>query len=338
MKKIYLNKHIFSTKPTTLSVSICVHLWFIKLPSTLAHHIVKNLKFSLLSFLIAFTIISCQSSTQSSSGDIVIGSKLFTEQIILGELIAQHIETQTDLKVGRQLGLQGTLICHEALKAGKIDAYVEYTGTALSAVLGQKQTVNNPAKVYQQVKQEYAEKFNLEVMKSLGFENTFAMIIRGEDAQKFNIQTLSEAAQYTPQWQPGFGYEFVERADGFLGLSQTYHLKFGKRPKLMDLGLMYRALINQQVDMVAGNSTDGLIQKFGLFILKDDKQYFPPYEATPIVRQETLKKYPQLKPALQQLEGLISPEEIQNMNYQVDGELRKVETVVREFLQKKGLG
>jgi len=164
------------------------------------------------------------------------------------------------------------------------------------------------------------------------------MIIRGEDARRYNLQTLSQAARYTPQWRGGFGYEFLERQDGFPGLAKTYNLQFSKPPQIMDLGLIYRALLQKQVDLIAGNSTDGQIERLGLVVLADDKQYFPPYEAAPIVRAETLARYPQLKPAIAELVGKISAREMQQLNYLVEGELRDVKEVVAEFLRSKGLG
>lgn len=292
----------------------------------------------ILSLTLVLAIASCNPNGSSSGGggDIVVGSKNFTEQDVLGELLAQQIEATTGVKVARRLHLGGTFVCHEALLAGKLDAYVEYTGTAFTAVLKQK-TIGNPKTVYQQVKQDYAKQFKLEVTEPLGFNNSFAMVIRGEDARRLNLQTLSQAAHYTPQWRAGFGYEFVERPDGFPGLAKTYGLRFGESPRVMDLGLIYRALIQKQVDVVGGNSTDGQIARLGLFVLKDDKQYFPPYEAAPVVRQQTLAKYPKLRQALQQLGGLISADEMRRLNYLVEGELRDVKDVVREFRASKGL-
>ncbi|MBD2387810.1 glycine betaine ABC transporter substrate-binding protein [Cylindrospermum sp. FACHB-282] len=277
--------------------------------------------------LIAFTF-------RQTAPRIVIGSKNFTEQYILGELLAQQIEFHTKLKVDRRFNLGGTFICHEAVKTGQIAGYVEYTGTAFTAVLKQ-QSISNPQIVYQQVKQDYEQKFNLQVMQPLGFNNTFAMIIRGEDAKRLQIKTLSEAAKYTPQMQAGFGYEFLERADGYPGLAKTYGLKFAKSPRQMELGLMYQALKEKKVDLIAANSTDGLIPVLNLVILADDKKYFPPYEAVPIFNQGILKKYPELGEAINQLAGLISTEEIQKMNYQVDNQSRPVEDVVREWLKSK---
>ncbi|MBE8968427.1 ABC transporter substrate-binding protein [Nostocales cyanobacterium LEGE 12452] len=291
-----------------------------------------------LSFSVLLLITGCTQNLNNSSnnGNIIVASKDFTEQDILGELLAQQIEGTTNLKVTRRPRLGGSFVCHNAISAGKIDAYIEYTGTALTAILKQK-PVNDSKEVYEKIKQIYAQQFNLEVMPSLGFENTFAMIIRGEDAKRNNIQTLSEATQYTPQWRGGFGYEFLEREDGFPGLAKTYDLRFAKPPQIMDLGLIYRALIQKQVDMVAGNSTDGQISRLGLVVLKDDKHYFPPYETVPIVRQEILKKYPELKTAIASLAGKISADEMRQLNYLVEGELRDVKDVVQEFRKSKGL-
>ncbi len=290
-----------------------------------------------LTFGIILAIASCNlNSNSTSGGDIVIASKDFTEQDILGELLAQHIESTTQLKVDRRFHLGGSFVCHQAITAGQIDAYIEYTGTAFTAILKQK-PIGDPKAVYQQVKTAYAKQFGLEVTQPLGFENTFAIIVRGADSRALNLQTLSQAAKYTPQWQAGFGYEFIEREDGFSGLAKTYGLQFAKSPRVMDLGLIYRALIQKQIDLTAGNSTDGQIARLDLTVLKDDLHYFPPYEAAPIVRQETLKQHPELRQAIAQLGGLINESEMRRLNYQVEGELRDIKEVVREFLQSKGL-
>jgi osmoprotectant transport system permease protein len=262
---------------------------------------------------------------------VVIGSKNFTEQVILGEILAQEIEKETNLRVERQFNLGGTLICHEAVKAGKIDGYVEYSGTAFTGILREK-PLNDARLVSQKLQEIYPEKFNLEVFPSLGFENTFAIVIRGETASQYNLKTLSQAAKYTPNWQAGFGYEFLEREDGYKGLAKTYGLTFAGPPKVMDLGLMYRALAEKQVDLVAGNSTDGLIPVLDLVILEDDQRYFPPYEAVPIFNLDSLQKYPQLRQVLAKLTGKITSTAMQKLNYQVDGRNRRVEEVVKEFL------
>ncbi|MBO1053415.1 MAG: ABC transporter permease subunit [Dolichospermum sp. DET73] len=272
---------------------------------------------------------------QQAPAKIIIGSKNFTEQVILGELLAQHIENHTKLKVDRRFNLGGTFIAHEAVKAGKIAGYVEYTGTSFTTVLKEK-PISNPQIVYEKVKEYYDQKLKLAVMKPLGFENTFAMIIREEDAKKWQIKSLSEAGKYSPQMKAGFGYEFLEREDGYPGLSKTYNLKFANI-KQMELGLMYQALKEKQVDFIAANSTDGLIPVLNLVILEDDKKYFPPYQAIPIFNQEILQKYPELTDTINQLGGKISTTEIQKMNYQVDNQSQPVEKVVSEWLKSQKL-
>jgi osmoprotectant transport system substrate-binding protein len=266
----------------------------------------------------------------------VIGAKNFTEQVVLGELLAQEIEAKSHLKVERRFYLAGSYICQQALVAGRIDAYVEYTGTALTAIL--KQPLDrNPESVLNTVRRLYASRYQVTVAPPLGFENTFAMIIRGDDARRLHLTTLSEAAQYTPQWRLGVGYEFQERPDGLPGLSAAYGLKFDGPPRTMDLGLLYRAINARQVDMIAGNSTDGPVQAFGLTVLADDKHYFPPYQAVPLVRDAALKQWPQIQTALDALAGRITAEDMRSMNEAVDGEHRDPAVVVREFRSRKGL-
>ena len=267
---------------------------------------------------------------------VVIGSKNFTEQIVLAELLAQHIETRTGLPVERRVNLGGTLICQQALRAGEIDLYVEYTGTALTAVLNEKPS-GDPAEVYRRVKKAYAERFGFELTEPLGFNNTFAMVVRGEDARQLRLHAISDIAPYAPRWRAGFGYEFMERPDGYRGWAQTYGLRFAESPRIMDLGLIYRALKEKQVDIVAGNSTDGLIDALGLVVLEDDRHYFPPYEAVPIVRPQTLERHPELRAALRDFAGKIGEAEMRRLNYAVDGEHRDVAQVAREFLRDKGL-
>jgi glycine betaine/choline ABC-type transport system substrate-binding protein len=267
---------------------------------------------------------------------IVVGCKNFTEQIVLGELIAQQIENRTHLPVERRFYLGGTYIAHQGILAGRIDIYPEYTGTALTAVLKQPAT-SNPKAVYDRVKSEYERRFHLTLGPAFGFNDTFAIEIRGDDARRLHLLTLSRAAQYTPQWRAGFGYEFMERPDGYKGLVATYGLRFAAPPRIMDLGLLTRALKEHQVDLIAGNMTDGLIPALDLFVLADDKHYFPPYEAVPVIRQQTLAEHPEIRAALNGLEGKVSDEEMRRLNYEVDGKKRDLKEVVREFLRRKDL-
>lgn len=270
----------------------------------------------------------CQSKADKT---IVIGSKNFTEQLILAELIAQHIESTTDLTVDRKLNLGGTFVCHEGIKSGELDLYPEYTGTAYSAIL--KLPAQSDAQaIFSEVKAEYDQQFDLSWSEPLGFNNTFAMVVRGADAEKYQLKTLSDLASVSPEWTAGFGYEFVERDDGFPGLAETYGLEFAEAPKTMDLGLIYRALADKQVDVVAGNSTDGVLSRLDFVILEDDKQYFPPYEAAIVMRNETLEVYPELEKAVSQLAGAISEAEMQEMNDRVDSGGEDIKVVVKEFL------
>lgn len=281
----------------------------------------------------SFVLSSCE---PSHSGRIVVGSKNFTESFILGELIAQQIETHTHLRVERRFYLAGTYICQQAMLAGRIDIYPEYTGTALTAVL-KENAQGNKAQVYQRVKREYEQRFGLTLGPEFGFNDTFAMEIRGEDARRLKITTLSEAAKYTPQWRAGFGYEFMERPDGYRGMIATYGMHFAEQPRIMDLGLLARALQEHQIDFAGGNATDGLIPAFDLFALADDRHYFPPYEAVPVLREQMLREHPEVGEALAALRDTISDAEMQHMNYAVDGQHRDTKNVVREFLKEKRL-
>ena len=282
---------------------------------------------------IAWVLSSCHKAPERK---ITIGSKFFTEQVLLAELLAQHIEARTGIPVERKTNLGGTLLVHKALLAGELDLYVEYTGTALTAVLNETPSGDSSA-VYARVKSLYAERFLLEVTEPLGFENTFAVVIRGDDAQRFHLRTMSDLVPIAPKWRVGVGYEFLERPDGFRGWSERYGLHFADKPRVMDLGLIYRALVDHQVDLVAGNSTDGLIESLGLVALQDDKHYFPPYDAVPIVRQSTLARFPQLRGALAELAGTISASDIRRLNYAVEGQLRDPAEVVRQFRVSHGL-
>jgi glycine betaine/choline ABC-type transport system substrate-binding protein len=273
---------------------------------------------------------------QDKKPHLTIGSKFFTEQVILAELLAQHIEARTGVHVERKSNLGGTLLCQKALLAGDLDLYVEYTGTALTAVLNESPS-RDPREVYNRVKQGYAARFNLEVTEPLGFENTFAMVVRGQDAEQLRLRNISDIVPHAPKMRAGFGYEFLERPDGFKGWSQLYGLHFAAPPSVMDLGLIYRALVDKKVDIVAGNSTDGLIDSLHLVPLLDDKHYFPPYDAVPIVRRDAFDKFPQLRSALADLANKISAEEMRHLNSEVDADQRDPAAVIRAFRASKSL-
>jgi osmoprotectant transport system substrate-binding protein len=277
---------------------------------------------------------ACRKPTQPH---LIIGSKFFTEQVILAELLAQHIEATTHIPVDRKTNLGGTLLVHKALLSGDLDLYVEYTGTALTAVLHESPNSDDSTTIYNRVKQQYSQRFHLDVTEPLGFENTFAMVIRGTDAQALHLRTMSDLAPIAPQWRAGVGYEFLERPDGFPGWSARYNLHFAAAPNVMDLGLLYRALVDHQVDIVAGNSTDGLIDSLHLLPLVDNLHYFPPYDAVPIVRRAALEKFPQLRAALTDLAGKLTAADMRHLNAEVDADQRDVAAVVRAFRASKNL-
>jgi osmoprotectant transport system substrate-binding protein len=265
-----------------------------------------------------------------------IGTKNFTEQLVLGELLAQMMEARVPLPVERRFYLAGSYICHQAILGGRIDTYVEYTGTALAAIL--KEPVRSyPSEVFEIVRREYKRRFRLVVLPSLGFNNSFALAMRGEDAREKGITKLSQLAAYAPTMRIGVGYEFLEREDGFQGLARTYGLRFAAPPTVMDLGLIYRALQAKQVDIVVGSNTDGLIAALGLVVLDDDRLYFPPYDAVPIVRPEALRDVPGMQAVFDALAGKITTDDMRRMNHAVDGEKRDFVDVVRSFRESKGL-
>ena len=260
-----------------------------------------------------------------------VGTKNFTEQLVLGELLAQSVEKYSHGAVERRFYLAGSYICQQAILAGRIDTYVEYTGTALAAIL-KLPVRTDSSEVFETVREEYRKRFRLEVFPSLGFNNSFAIAMRGEDTRARELTKLSQLGQYAPELKLGVGYEFLEREDGFPGLARTYGLRFAAPPSVMDLGLLYRALQARQVDVIAGSNTDGLIAALGLVVLEDDHHYFPPYDAVPIARPEAVSI---LRAALDELAGKVSTEDMRSMNYAVDGEKKDAADVVREFLSHR---
>jgi len=272
---------------------------------------------------------SAKTETTTQGTRVVIASKDFTESIILAEIAAQLLEAR-GVSVERRFELGGTLP-HEALLSGKVDLYPEYTGTAYTAILHHA-PINNPRQVYEQVKQEYATQFGLDISPSLGFENTFAMLVRGEDARRLRLKTISDATPHAPGWRAGMGQDFMSRADGFPGFSKAYGLKF-REVREMDLSLTYIALASKQVDLIAGNSTEGRIATMDLVQLEDDRRYFPPYEAVYVVRKAALT--PTLSEVLAKLANAITTDEMRKLNYEIDGNKRDVKEVVREWIARK---
>jgi len=279
-----------------------------------------------------FALVGCS----SRSPGIRVGSKNFTEQVVLGEIIAQHLELRLKQKVERRLNLGGTLLAHGALLNGEIDLYPEYTGTALTTILKDPPD-NDPARVSARVRSEYLDKFHVEWLDPLGIDNSFAMVVNGADARSKNLRNLSDAAKVTSGWKLGVGYEFQQRPDGLAALDRTYHLRWIGSPQSMDLGLLYKALEGGQVGMIAANATDGLLSKLDVKILDDDQHAFPPYQVAIAAGQQRLKDTPGMREALLELSGKFTNQSMQQLNYQVDGEHRPVAQVAADFLKQAGL-
>jgi glycine betaine/choline ABC-type transport system substrate-binding protein len=262
---------------------------------------------------------------------VTIGSKDFTESALLAEIVAQMLEAR-GVAVERRFELGGNLP-HEALVSGTLDLYPEYTGTSYTAILHHA-PISDPRAVYDQVKKEYLERFNIGVSAPIGFENTFAILIRGEESRRLNLKTISDAAPHTKTWRAGFGQDFMSRDDGYPGFSKTYGLKFAE-VREMDLSLTYIALSSRQVDLIAANSTDGRIATLDLFQLADDRRYFPPYEAVYLVRQDTLNRVSALREVLAGLANAISTDEMRRLNFEIDGNRRDPKEVIREWIGGK---
>jgi osmoprotectant transport system permease protein len=279
----------------------------------------------------AIALLSSVAAARRESGTIVVGSKNFTEQLVRGERLAQTLE-RAGVSVNRRLNLGGTLICDRALLTGDIDVYVEYTGTALTAVFHQPVSTDAGA-VFDTVRTLYA-KTGRTLLPPLGFNNTFAILVRGADARSLGLRTIDDAARQSPRWRAGFGYEFVERPDGYPGLARTYGLRFPDPPRVMDLTLTYRALAAGQVDLIAGDATAGLIKGLDLTQLEDTRHYFPPYDAAAVARAETLLRHPEVRTALDGLSGRLTAADMRAMNYAADVEHRDITAIVREFLAR----
>ena len=284
---------------------------------------------SLSAILLALLACGC-----SREPRVRVGSKNFTEQLILGEIVAQHLEKRLGGHVSRKLDLGGTLLAQQALVTGDIDVLPEYTGTALTSVLKQRPE-KDPARVLARVRAAYA-KWGLEWLDPLGFENTFAMTVRNADASSRGVATLSQAAR-SGRWRLGAGYEFATRPDGLPGLLRTYSFRLQGTPKTMDLGLLYQALMKGKVDMVASNSTDGMLSVLPVRVLDDDRHYFPPYQCALVVREAAEREFPGLRKALGELSGRLSSQTMRRLNYELDGRHRPVREIARDFLRSSGL-
>jgi glycine betaine/choline ABC-type transport system substrate-binding protein len=281
----------------------------------------------------ALTALVALAACSSKSSTIRVGSKNFTEQVVLGEIIAQHLEHRLQRKVERRLNLGGTLLAHGALLNHEIDLYPEYTGTALTAILKDAPD-NDPARVLARVRSAYADRFHVDWLDPLGIDNSFAMVVSGAEARAGHLENLTDASMVGSPWALGVGYEFQQRPDGLAALDRTYHLHWAGSPQTMDLGLLYKALEGNQVTMIAANATDGLLSKLGLKVLADDKHAFPPYQVSIAASQDRLRETPGMREALQELSGKFTNQTMQQLNYQVDGEHRPVSQVAADFLKE----
>jgi len=284
--------------------------------------------------LAALCVTSFEEARGQEKPVIIVGSKGFTEQLVLGSMVALLMENN-GFKVDRKIGLGGTVICHEAIVRGDINVYVEYTGTGLTAIL-KKPVMKDPEEVYQVVKKDYEEKFKVTWLKPWGFNNTYCIVMRKDDAERLKAKKVSDLKPLAKDLIFGATMEFLARPDGIPGLTKHYDLKF-KDQKGMDAGLVYKAIAEKQVDVISGFATDGRIPAFNLVVLEDDLKFFPPYYAAPVVRMDLLEKAPQIADILNRLAGKISDTAMATLNYTVDGKKMEAEAVARDYLKNTGL-
>lgn len=295
------------------------------------------MKKKLLSLAVAATAVFSMALTGCGSKDtVVIGSKDFSENIILGEILSQLIENKTELKVERKPNMGGTFINFEALKKGDIDIYSEYTGTGLTAHL-KMDVITNPEEAYNVVKEEFNKQFDISWLEPYGFNNTYAIAVTRAVADKYHLEKTSDLKGVSENLVFGGENEFFNRQDGFEGFCDLYGVTFKGDPKMMNVSLKYQAIGNNDMDATDAFTTDAEIKKYDLKVLEDDLNFFPPYYAAPLVRNDTLKEHPELKDVLNLLAGQISDEEMTELNYQVNVEQKKVEQVATDFLKSKDL-
>lgn len=287
-------------------------------------------------FVLSFLLVSAglAGSAFAEHPTIRIGSKSFTEQWIVGELLAQLLEAN-GYKVDRKLGLGGTKVVHEALVNNQIDLYAEYTGTGLVTIL-REPVMTDPQAVYDKVKRLYQKRWNLVWLQPIGFNNTYALSMRRDAAERLRVTTISDLARVAAHLVLGATHEFLNRDDGYPGLKRVYGLEF-KRTVSLDPGLMYQAVAHGQVDVISAFATDGRIRAFQLVNLDDDKQFFPPYFIAPVIRGDLLAKHPKIGNVLNRLAGRIDNATMQALNYEVDGKGREPRDVAAAFLRKTGL-
>lgn len=290
----------------------------------------KIIAFALV-LVLAFGMMGC-----SGKDKVTIGSKDFSENVVIGEILAQLIEANTDLQVERKLNMGGTFVCFEAIKNGDIDIYPEYTGTGLTAQL-KMDVITDSDEAYRVVSDEFDKQFGIKWMQPFGFNNTYTLAVTDAVYQQYGIETYSDLANISSDLVFGAEHEFFDRQDGYDGLVELYGMEFKGEPKKMNVSLKYQAIGNGDMDVTDAFATDGPIKKYNLKVLKDDKGFFPPYYAAPIVRNETLEAHPELEEVLNLLAGHIDDAKMTDLNYKIDVEGQEVETVAKDFLEAEGL-
>ncbi|MGI5901559.1 MAG: glycine betaine ABC transporter substrate-binding protein [Desulfitobacteriia bacterium] len=282
--------------------------------------------------VIAIAFCGC-GSAGGGEGKITVGSKNYTENIVLAHIMAELIEAKTDLTVERKVNLGGSNVAWKALENNDIQLHPEYTGTIVS---GYFQEETSSAEETLVRAQELANQSGFKLLEPFGMNNTYTLAVTKETAEKYNLKTFSDLARESEKLILGCDFEFIDRADGYPGLQRVYNMNF-KEVKGMDHGIKYRSQKEKQVDVIDAFATDGQLKVHDLVILEDDKEFFPPYHGLPIIRQDTLEQYPELEEVLKLLAGIVDDSTMQELNALVDEEGMKAETVARDFLVSKGL-
>ena len=275
----------------------------------------------------------------AAEGTVVVGSKNFEESRLLAEMFAQVIEERTGLRVERRLNLAGTQVCFEALRAGAIDLYPEYTGTGLASILGEEPATGeagDAAATLARVRRVFLERWDLHWLAPLGFENAYEVAVPRALAERWGLVTLTELARVAPELSAGFGYEFAERPDGLPGLAETYGLEFGSVRRLQQ-ALKYGAVAAGEIQALDVYTTDGRLLTHDLVVLEDDRGFFPPYAAAPLARGEALERHPEVAAALALLAGSLDEGRMRRLNFRLQEEKAEAAAVAGDALRELGL-
>ena len=299
----------------------------------MTHALLSTLKW--LSIIAVF-LVGLTNPAWSQPRSVVVASKTFTEGRILAELIAQLIENHTDISVERKLGLGGTLICFTALKSGEIDIYADYTGTGWAIILKEEGKITDPLKAFLHVQREFSARYDIEWLSPFGFNNSYALGMRKDRAEALNITQISDLVAHEKSLKAGVSLEFVNREDGYPGLRQAYGLNLSE-VRGMEHGLVYEALNAGEIDLIDVYTTDGKLARYPIAVLKDDRQFFPPYDAAPLIRKATLERYPELRSVIEQLAFQIDEATMQKLNNEVETHGKTFADVARDFLNARSL-